>query len=43
MNIILADTGGLYSLLNRKDEHHAEAMTFYNDQMGLQRTPTMSR
>ena len=30
MNIILADTGGLYSLLNRKDEHHTEAMDFYN-------------
>ncbi len=30
MSLILADTGGLYSLLNRKDKHHAEAMAFYN-------------
>ena len=30
MSIILADTSGLYSLLNRKDKHHAEALAFYN-------------
>jgi predicted nucleic acid-binding protein len=30
MSIILADTSGLYSLLNRSDAHHAEAVAFYN-------------
>jgi predicted nucleic acid-binding protein len=30
MNIILADTSGLYSLLNRRDEHYTEAMSFYS-------------
>lgn len=30
MNLILADTSGLYSLLNRRDQYHAQALQFYN-------------
>jgi predicted nucleic acid-binding protein len=30
MNIILADTSGLYSLLNRRDKQYTAAMSFYN-------------
>jgi predicted nucleic acid-binding protein len=30
MSLILADTSGIYSLLNRRDEFHSEAMGFYN-------------
>jgi predicted nucleic acid-binding protein len=30
MRIILADTSGLYSLLNRKDQHHSTAKMFYD-------------
>jgi predicted nucleic acid-binding protein len=29
MILILADTSGLYSLLNRRDQYHAEATQFY--------------
>ena len=30
MSIILADTSGLYSLLNRREQFHTEAMAFYD-------------
>jgi predicted nucleic acid-binding protein len=30
VTLILADTSGLYSLLNRKDQYHAQVREFYN-------------
>jgi predicted nucleic acid-binding protein len=30
MGIVLADTRGLYSLLNRRDQYHSEAKRFYD-------------
>lgn len=30
MNLILADTSGLYSLLNRADQYHKSAREFYD-------------
>ena len=30
MTLILADTSGLYSLLNRKDQYHTRVREFYN-------------